>query len=74
MASVPQIRLAEDNGISLDAYRFETLDILYELAVPSSLPGGCVMTIPAREQTIEMIPIDAIRRAQSPCPQSTPAS
>jgi DNA invertase Pin-like site-specific DNA recombinase len=33
MASA-QIRLAEENGLSLDAYCFETLDILYELAVP----------------------------------------
>lgn len=29
-----QIRLAEENALSLDAYRFETLEILYELAVP----------------------------------------
>lgn len=29
-----QIRLAEENGLSLDAYRFETIDILYELAAP----------------------------------------
>lgn len=29
-----QIRLAEENGLSLDAYRFETLDVLYELAAP----------------------------------------
>lgn len=29
-----QIRLAEENGLSLDAYRFETLDVLYELATP----------------------------------------
>lgn len=29
-----QIRLAEENGLSLDAYRFETLDILGELAAP----------------------------------------
>jgi hypothetical protein len=28
------IRLAEENGLSLDAYRFETLDVLYELATP----------------------------------------
>ncbi len=28
------IRLAEENGLSLDAYRFETLDILNELAAP----------------------------------------
>ena len=32
-----QIRLAEDNGLSLDAYRFETLDILHELAVPTRI-------------------------------------
>ena len=29
-----QIRLAEENGLALDAYCFETLDILYELATP----------------------------------------
>ena len=33
VASV-QIRLAEENGLSLDGYRFETLDVLYELAAP----------------------------------------
>ena len=27
-----QVRLAEDNGLSLDAYRFDTLDALFELA------------------------------------------
>ena len=31
------IRLAEENGLSLDAYRFETLDVLYELAAPVRL-------------------------------------
>lgn len=29
-----QIPLSEENGLSLDAYRFESLDILYELAAP----------------------------------------
>ncbi|MBP7586461.1 MAG: recombinase family protein [Thermoanaerobaculia bacterium] len=29
-----QIRLAEENGLSLDAYRFDTLDFLYDLATP----------------------------------------
>ena len=29
-----QIRLAEDNDLSLDAYRFESLDFLYEIAEP----------------------------------------
>lgn len=28
------LRLAEDNGLCLDAYRFETLDLLYKIAVP----------------------------------------
>ena len=28
----PRLRLAEDNGISLDAYRFETLDAFFGLA------------------------------------------
>lgn len=29
-----RLRLAEDNGLSLDAYRFEALDYLYEIAAP----------------------------------------
>lgn len=29
-----QVRLAEENGLSLDAYRFDTLDLLYDLAAP----------------------------------------
>lgn len=32
------VRLAEENGLSLDAYRFETLDPLYELARRIRLP------------------------------------
>lgn len=30
----PRLRLAEDNDLSLDAYRFETLDLLHDLAAP----------------------------------------
>ena len=30
----PQLRLAEENGLALDAYRFDTLDFFYELAAP----------------------------------------
>jgi len=29
-----QLRLAQENGLSLDAYCFETLDLLYELSTP----------------------------------------
>lgn len=29
--TLPQLRLAHDNGVSLDSYRFDTLDALYEL-------------------------------------------
>nr|WP_274383277.1 recombinase family protein [Pinisolibacter aquiterrae] len=29
-----KLNLAEDNGLGLDAYRFETLDLLYDLATP----------------------------------------
>ena len=36
MASA-RLRLAEDNGLGLDAYRFETLDVLYELAARSRI-------------------------------------
>jgi len=35
-----RIRLAEENGLSLDAYRFETLDVLFELAVPVRIRGA----------------------------------
>lgn len=31
------IRLAEENGLSLDAYRFDALDTLYDLAAPVRL-------------------------------------
>lgn len=30
----PKLRLAEDNGLALDAYRFDALDFFYELARP----------------------------------------
>ncbi|ALN72500.1 hypothetical protein M673_07225 [Aureimonas sp. AU20] len=30
----PKLRLAEENGFALDAYRFETLDLLYDIAEP----------------------------------------
>jgi hypothetical protein len=30
--SLPKLRLAEYNGISLDAYRYDTLDALYGMA------------------------------------------
>ena len=29
--TLPRLRLAQDNGVSLDSYRFDTLDALYEL-------------------------------------------
>ncbi len=32
-----RLRMAEDNGLSLDAYRFDTLDYLYEIAAPVSI-------------------------------------
>jgi DNA invertase Pin-like site-specific DNA recombinase len=35
--TLPRLRLAEHNGVSLDAYRFETLDPLYEMAARVSL-------------------------------------
>jgi DNA invertase Pin-like site-specific DNA recombinase len=35
--TVPRLRLAEDNGISLDAYRFETLEALFDLAARAEL-------------------------------------
>jgi DNA invertase Pin-like site-specific DNA recombinase len=35
--TAPRLRLAEDNGISLDAYRFETLEALFGLAARAEL-------------------------------------
>ena len=35
--TAPKVRLAEDNGISLDAYRFETLDAFFALAARATL-------------------------------------
>jgi len=35
--TAPKLRLAKDNGISLDAYRFETLDAFFELAARVTL-------------------------------------
>src|SRR5262249_28283233 len=35
--SVPRLRLSEHNGISVDAYRFETLDTLYGMAARAKL-------------------------------------
>jgi hypothetical protein len=34
--SASRIRMAEDNALSLDAYRFETLDFLYSMAAQTS--------------------------------------
>ncbi|MCE8523999.1 recombinase family protein [Ruegeria pomeroyi] len=36
--TLPRIRLAEHNGLSLDAYRFETLDRLFDMAVHVPVP------------------------------------
>jgi hypothetical protein len=35
--TAPRLRLAEDNGILLDAYRFEALDALFDLAARAKL-------------------------------------
>ena len=36
--TLPRIRLGEHNGLSLDAYRFETLDPLFDMAVHVPVP------------------------------------
>ena len=33
----PRLRLAEDNGVSLDAYRFDSLESLFELAARAEI-------------------------------------
>ena len=35
--TLPRIRLAENNGVSFDAYRFETLDALFGMAARVAL-------------------------------------
>jgi DNA invertase Pin-like site-specific DNA recombinase len=35
--TAPRLRLAENNGVSLDAYRFETLEYLFDLAARAEL-------------------------------------
>jgi hypothetical protein len=35
--TAPNVRLAEDNGVSLDSYRFETLDGFFALAARATL-------------------------------------
>jgi DNA invertase Pin-like site-specific DNA recombinase len=35
---LPRIRLAEHNGLSLDAYRFDTLDLFFDMAVHVPVP------------------------------------
>lgn len=35
--TLPRLRLAEDNGISLDAYRYDTLDALFDLTARTSI-------------------------------------
>ncbi len=32
-----KLKLAEENGLALDAYRFDTLEVLYQLATPVSI-------------------------------------
>jgi hypothetical protein len=34
--TLPRLKLTEDNSLSLDAYRFESLDFLYSLAMQCS--------------------------------------
>ena len=36
--TLPRLRLAEANGLSLDAYRFETLEALFRMAARAPLP------------------------------------
>jgi hypothetical protein len=35
--TAPRIRLSEDNGISIDSYRFETLEPLFGMAARANL-------------------------------------
>ena len=49
------LRIAEDNGIYLDAYRFDTLDYFFGMAERVKFGGGSM------NDEIKMIPIDRIR-------------
>jgi hypothetical protein len=35
--SLPRLRLAQDNGISLDAYRFDDLDALFTMSARANI-------------------------------------
>jgi len=35
--SLPRLRLAQDNGISLDAYRFDDLDALFTMSARAKI-------------------------------------
>ena len=55
----PRLRLAEDNGVSLDAYRFETLDSLFGLAARTDSWRSHEQSS-SEAQAVEMIPIERI--------------
>jgi len=54
-----RLRLAEDNAMCLDSYRFETLDLLYQIAAPVCCSAGRLMSMRG-PQPIELIPISRI--------------
>ena len=49
------LRIAEENGIYLDAYRFDTLDYFFGMARTHQIRGGSM------NDEVKMIPIDQIR-------------
>ena len=53
-----ELRLTEENGLSIDAYRFDDLDDLLRPVGANAFRGGGVMDEP--DHSIELIPIDQI--------------
>jgi ribosomal protein S30 len=57
------LKLAEQNGLSLDAYRFDTLDFFYALAGRAKDHGGGLMPDDRADprKQVTLIPTDRIR-------------
>src|SRR3546814_13033190 len=63
------LRLADHNGLSFDAFRFDTLDGFFALAERAPLPrAASAVTLPAPR--VAMIPIDRITDVNPPAPNN----
>ena len=61
MLDTNRIRLAEENGLMLDGFRFETLEHFFAMAERALISGARFMTDRDDRITITLIPVDRIR-------------